>query len=230
VGHRRVEIWWDHSAASKTSSSSKPQIDTMKTLTVILAIFFAVVTNAATVNIAWDVNTDGVTVSYVVYKTIGTTTTVAGNTAQPTVMLTIPREAPGTTVSYYVTAKSAQGLESGPSNVVVDNVPVTLPLPTAVVNLQGTVSVSSGTVTQTLNWTANPPSEAVTQYLVRRYDANNVLVQSMTSTGTAVQMTYPQATMRTDVVAVNATGAGPVKSFTVQSPRVPWNARITVIN
>jgi hypothetical protein len=85
-------------------------------------------------------------------------------------------------------------------------------------------------VTQTLSWSPNPASEQVTQYLVRRYDQNNVLVQSMTSTGTAVQMTYPQATMRTDVVAMNATGSGPVKSFTVQSPKVPWNARITVIN
>ena len=203
----------------------------MKTLITLLLIILSTFANGASVTLSWDVNTDGVTTSYVVYKTIGATTVISGNTTQPTATISLPREAPGTSVSYYITAKSSQGLESGPSNVVVDNVPnPTLPLPTAVSNLQGTLQVQQGTVTQTLSWSPNPASEQVTQYLVRRYDQNNVLVQSMTSTGTAVQMTYPQATMRTDVVAMNATGSGPVKSFTVQSPKVPWNARITVIN
>ena len=195
-------------------------------------LLIASIAQAATVTLTWDVNTDGVTVSYTVFKSIGGVVSTVGTTLQPAVTISTPREAPGTTVNYYVTAKSSQGLDSGPSNVVTDTVPPnpTLPLPTQVSNLTGTVSVSGGMVTQTLTWSANAPAELVTQYIVRRYDVNNVLIQSLNTTGTAVQMSYAQATMRTDVVAMNATGSGPVRSFAVTSPRVPWNARITVTN
>lgn len=202
----------------------------MRTFIALLLTILSTFANGASITLAWDANTDGVTTQYVLYKTVNGVTSAVSTVAHPTITATTARELPGTTASYYVTAKSAQGLESGPSNVVVDNVPAALPLPSAVANLQGTVSVVQGVVTQTLSWSANSAAEAVTQYVVRRYDANNVMVQSMTSTGTAVQMTYTQATMRTDVVAVNATGAGPVRSYSVVSPKVPGNARITVIN
>lgn len=202
----------------------------MKTLLTSFLVFVALLTKAATVTLTWDANTDGVTTSYTVYKVLAGTTSAIGSVTHPTVTLSVTRELPGTTASYYVTAKSSQGLESGPSNVVVDTVPSTLPLPSAIMNLTGTVSVSGGTVTETLTWSANLPSEQVTSYLVTRYNASGAVVQTVSVWQSTVQMTFPQSTMRTDIVAINATGASPIRSFTVTQPRVPWNARLTVTN
>lgn len=102
----------------------------LKVFCILLSVICTLSTSqaATTITLAWNANTDGLTTSYVIYRVVGTVTTAIKTVAHPAVTATINREAPGTSARYYVTAQTARGLQSGPSNSVTDSVPAQIPI------------------------------------------------------------------------------------------------------
>ncbi len=109
----------------------------LKVVCILLSLICTLPTSqaATAITLAWNANTDGLTTSYVIYRVVGNVRTAIKTVAHPTVTATINREAPGTTAQYYVTAQTARGVQSGPSNSVTDSVPAQIPIVGLLYNL-----------------------------------------------------------------------------------------------
>ncbi len=116
----------------------------MRQLVILIGVFLALagLASAATVNLAWNANTEADLASYKVHRSASScagtgTFTSVGTVAKPATTFTDTLAADGT-YCYYITALDTAGNESGPSNKVEAIVNVNPPL--APTGLRATVT------------------------------------------------------------------------------------------
>ena len=202
----------------------------MKTIFLLTLLTLTLNAFAASVTVAWDANTDGVTKGYYVY-TFQNSTQVSKLDTFLSNTFTIPNLANSTTYSIYVKAYDINRAESLASNTItVTTPPTSTPVPVAPA-LSSAISTKNGP-----NWDIDITWGAVagaTSYSVQIINAANTVLFTNTSTTLTTKFTNIPSGQYT-FIAKSINSSGPSQASAVFGPiinlSIPANLKAITIS